>query len=141
MVDPARLGALLERLRDTEHELLRLRELGVESVRSDTDRLNSVKYLFVLAAEVSIDIGQHILAGEGLRIPETFPGVFVELASAGWIEDELATSLGALARFRNLLVHGYATVDDDRVLEILHADSLADLSSFREQVSGRASKS
>jgi hypothetical protein len=64
MVDPARLGALLERLRDTEHELLRLRELGVESVRSDTDRS-----------------------------------------------------------------------------ELLHADSLRDLSSFREQVSGRASRS
>jgi uncharacterized protein YutE (UPF0331/DUF86 family) len=141
MVDPTRLGALVERLRHTEHELLRLRELGVEPVRSDPDRLNSVKYLFVLAAEVAIDVGQHILAGEGLRLPETFAGVFAELAAAQWIEDELATSLGSLARFRNLLVHGYAAVDDDRVIDILHSAALRDLASFREQVSGRAGTS
>ena len=35
-----------------------------------------------------------------------------------------------LARFRNLLVHGYAKVDDTRVVEILR-DRVDDLTAFR----------
>lgn len=51
----------------------------------------------------------------------------------GPLPDELATSMVAVARFRSLLVQGYADVDDDRVVEILHAN-LADLASFRREV-------
>lgn len=35
----------------------------------------------------------------------------------------------AMARFRNLLVHAYADVDEERVLEILHS-SISDLDRF-----------
>ena len=44
---------------------------------------------------------------------------------------ELLDRLAAMARFRNLPVHGYAEVDDDRVIEILHGDAVHDLSGFR----------
>lgn len=138
MVDPLRLRALLDRLLATESELRRLRGLAVEEVRDDPDRLNSVKYLFVVAAEVAIDAGQHIISSEGLTVPDSFAAVFTELGAHGWLEADLAGSLTALARFRNLLVHGYARIDDDRVLEILHSDAIADLTGFREQVTGRA---
>lgn len=138
MVDPLRLRALLDRLLATESELRRLRGLDIEKVRGDPDRLNSVKYLFVIAAEVAIDAGQHIISSEGLTVPESFAAVFTELGEHGWLGADLARSLTALARFRNLLVHGYARIDDDRVLEILHSDAIGDLARFREQVTGRA---
>ncbi len=38
-----------------------------------------------------------------------------------------------MARFRNLLVHGYLRVDDARVIEILRS-RLGDLESFRSQI-------
>lgn len=133
MVDVERLRALLDRLRDVEAELTRLRSLGAEVVRADADLLNSTKYLFVLGAEVAIDAGQHVVASEGLPVPPTFAGVFEELGSGGWLEPSLAASMAALARFRNLLVHGYADVDDDRVVEIL-ATRIGDLSDFRHQL-------
>jgi uncharacterized protein with HEPN domain len=44
-------------------------------------------------------------------------------------------SLASLARFRNLLVHGYAEVDDDRVVEILTDEHLRDLVRFRVDLS------
>lgn len=135
MVDAARLRGLLDRLRDTEAELRRLRDLGREAVRDDVDRLNSVKYLFVLAAEVAIDAGQHVIAAVGLPAPDTFAGVFEELARGGFIPEELAKPLGAMARFRNLLVHGYAHVDDEIVLDTLQGESLDDLSRFRQALS------
>jgi uncharacterized protein YutE (UPF0331/DUF86 family) len=71
-----------------------------DEVAHDADRLNSVKYLFVLAAEVAIDAGQHVIAAEGLRSPASFAGVFDELGRAGWITEDLAASLGAMAAGR-----------------------------------------
>lgn len=138
MVDEPRLRGLLDRLRDAEAELHRLRDLGREPVRHDADRLNSVKYLFVVAAEVAIDVGQHVIASEGLKAPDTFAGVFEELGRAGWLSAELARSLAAMARFRNLLVHGYADVDDDIVIDTLHSDAVGDLARFRQELSQRA---
>ncbi|MGI8875034.1 MAG: hypothetical protein ACR2KP_12040 [Egibacteraceae bacterium] len=35
-------------------------------------------------------------------------------------------------------MHGYADVDDDRVLAILHSDALEDLAAFREELARRA---
>ena len=137
MVDLERLRTLLDRLRDTESQLQRLEALGFDAVRHDPDRLNSTKYLFVVAAETAIDIGQHIIASEGLAVPATFAGVFEELARGPWLPDDLATSMVAVARFRNLLVHGYADVDDDRVVEILHAN-IVDLASFRREIARSA---
>jgi uncharacterized protein YutE (UPF0331/DUF86 family) len=138
MVDPLRLRALLERLRGVEGELERLRRVGRDPVRQDPDRLNSVKYLFVLAAEIAIDAGQHVVASEGLDAPTTFAGVFAELGRSGWVPEDLAAPLGSLARFRNLLVHGYADVDDDRVVAILHSAALGDLAAFRKELARRA---
>jgi uncharacterized protein YutE (UPF0331/DUF86 family) len=42
------------------------------------------------------------------------------LRDEGSVDEELAERLVAMARFRNLLVHAYADVDEDRVLRILH---------------------
>jgi len=132
-VDAERLRSLLDRLRDAETELRRLQSLGGEALRDDVDRLNSVKYLFVVAAEIAIDTGQHIIATEALDAPGTFAGVFRVLGEAGWLPTDLAETFGDIARFRNLLVHGYADIDDERVLQILD-DRLDDLTAFRQNI-------
>ncbi|MEX2421038.1 MAG: HepT-like ribonuclease domain-containing protein, partial [Actinomycetota bacterium] len=62
-------------------------------MREDVDLTNSVKYLFILAAEVAIDVGQHLIASRGLRPAETFAGVFAELGNADVIPRGLADSL------------------------------------------------
>jgi uncharacterized protein YutE (UPF0331/DUF86 family) len=42
-----------------------------------------------------------------------------------------------MARFRNLLVHGYLRVDDERVIEILRT-CLGDFDSFKSQIAKAA---
>jgi len=44
------------------------------------------------------------------------------------IDRELAERLAAAVGFRNVLVHGYAEVDDDRVVD--HLDHLDELEAF-----------
>lgn len=72
-----------------------------------------------LAVEACLDIGQHIIAQEGFRRPADNQDVFVVLAEEGIVSDELLPSLIAMAKFRNLIVHDYARIDNAIVFGIL----------------------
>ncbi|MGH8934605.1 MAG: HepT-like ribonuclease domain-containing protein [Egibacteraceae bacterium] len=50
------------------------------------------------------------------------------------LDDELADRMMALASARNLIVHVYAEVDDDRLARFVHDGGLDDLSAFAARV-------
>lgn len=136
MISAPRLQALLDRINAETGHLRRLSALP----HLDPDQLAAVKYRFVVAIEASIDAARHVAVSTGLRGATDFADAFVVLGDAGILEPDLVPRLQALARFRNLLVHGYAAVDDGRVVEILRTE-LDDLDRFRRQVAavpGRA---
>lgn len=133
MVDPLRLRALLERLTDEMADLRRLAGYDSTALLADRDKLKSVKYGFVVAIEVCIDVGNHIISSEGYRTPQNYGDVFMVLAEHGHLRQQDVPTFIAMAGFRNLLVHGYAVVDDRRVVEILH-ERLDDLDRFRTTV-------
>jgi uncharacterized protein YutE (UPF0331/DUF86 family) len=88
---------------------------------------------FLLAIEVCVDIGRHIIAAEGLSAADTYADVFTSLADAGVISASQAGSLRAMARFRNRLVHLYDETDDAEIVKAPQHD-LADLDVFRQQI-------
>ena len=133
MVDPGRVRSLLDRLGEETRELRRLAQMSPEELRADPDRLSAVKYRFVVALEVCIDIGEHIISSQGLEAPKDFADTFSVLGSAAYVAPETVPTLQDMARFRNLLVHGYQRVDDDRVVEILRS-RLDDLDAFRASI-------
>jgi uncharacterized protein YutE (UPF0331/DUF86 family) len=137
MVDPGRLRSLLDRMGEEVEHLRRLSAIAPEELLADPDRLAGVKYRFVVAIETCIDTAQHVIASEGLRAPSDFADAFAVLGEAGVLPPELVPVLGEMARFRDLLVHGYLQVDDRRVLEILRS-RLGDFDAFREHVARSA---
>lgn len=137
MVDPGRLRELLDRLAEETGHLRRLAARQTEELLGDPDLLAAVKYRFVVAIETCIDVGHHIVSSEGLRAPADFADVFSVLGEAGFLAGEMVPPLQGMARFRNLLVHGYSDVDDRRVVEIL-GSRLDDFDAFRASVAGRA---
>jgi uncharacterized protein YutE (UPF0331/DUF86 family) len=62
--------------------------------------------------------------------------VFALLARHGWIPEELAARLRDMAGFRNILVHGYETVDL-RIVEDIVRNHLDDLLAFVAAVRGK----
>jgi len=64
-----------------------------------------------------------------LRAPASFADAFTVLHEAGVLDQRLAADLADMARFRNLLVHGYARVDDRVVVRILRS-RLGDIDAF-----------
>ena len=136
MVDPGRLRSLLDRLAEESGHLTRLASLTDDELLGDADRLAAAKYRFVVAIEVCIDVGEHVAASEGLRAPADFADTFASLAQGGFLPEALVPNLQAMARFRNLLVHGYARVDDARVVELLRT-RLGDIEDFRREIAAR----
>jgi uncharacterized protein YutE (UPF0331/DUF86 family) len=134
MVDLPRLLALLDRIARETLELRRLAALPDAELAPGSDVLAAVKYRFVVAVEAAVDVCRQVAASEGLRAPRDLRDAFVVLVEAGWLP---AGDLTAMAGFRNLLVHGYAEVDDTRVREILRT-RLDDLDAFRRAVAQRA---
>jgi uncharacterized protein YutE (UPF0331/DUF86 family) len=130
VVDELRVRAMLDRLGIEIDALRRLAARSDAELLGDDDVMAAVKYRFIVAIEVCIDVGRHVVASEGLRAPLDYADVFAVLAEAAVLDRETAEELRDAARFRNLLVHGYAEVDDGRVVEILR-DRTDDLARFR----------
>lgn len=125
MVDAERLARLLRRTTD---DVQRLRPSAAASPRvllADEIRLDHVKYRFVTAIEAVIDAAHHVAATEGFRTPATNADALRELARHGVLTPEVADEVARAVGFRNLLVHRYAEIVDDKVVEQLgHLDAL-----------------
>ncbi len=64
----------------------------------------------------------HVIAAEHLRAPESYADAFAVLGGADLLPAELMHAGKEMARFRNVLVHLYAEVDDRRVVRVLRND-------------------
>lgn len=67
MVDVRMVRTLLERLANEVEGLRVLAVVPAEELLADRIRLSAAKYGMIVAVEVCIDMGQHIIASEGLR--------------------------------------------------------------------------
>jgi uncharacterized protein YutE (UPF0331/DUF86 family) len=137
MVDAERLLLLLERIAAETRALRRLSALDDAELADGSDPLAAVKYRFVVAIEAVVDVCRHVAASEGLRVPQDMRDAVAVLQEAEWLP---AGDLPDMAGFRNVLVHGYADVDDELVRRALRT-RLDDLDSFRRAVAARASRS
>jgi uncharacterized protein YutE (UPF0331/DUF86 family) len=72
MVDHGRVRRLLDRLRLETDRLRRLADRPTEEFLNDEVALGSAQFRFLLAIEVCVDIGRHIIAAEGLSAADTY---------------------------------------------------------------------
>lgn len=136
MVDEPRVAALLQRIEDEVEDLERSAARDDDEVTGDADALPAMKYRLIVAIEAATDIAEHVIAAEGLRPSTSFADSFTSLREAGWLAADLSDRLSDAARFRNLLVHQYAEVDDARVVEIART-RLVDLHDFVSTIAQR----
>lgn len=112
MVDAPRLYRLLAQVTERLNRLRAVRDMS-----TDSPGLDAAKYLLITAVEAAVDSAQHLVASEGWGPPGTNADAFRLLQRSGVISD--AGPWVAAVGLRNVLVHGYAEVDDDRVREAL----------------------
>ena len=130
MVDPDRVRRLLSQL---DEYVGALRTLGALDVDRYLEERFAGRYLVLAAAQVVIDVANHVISSEGWRVPADFRDGFTVLEEHDVLDAELAERLRALAGLRNRLVHLYADVDDTRVHHAL-AQGVVDLETCASQV-------
>jgi uncharacterized protein YutE (UPF0331/DUF86 family) len=64
-----------------------------------------------------VDVAQHLASSEHFGAPDSNADAVRILGSRGVIDVDLAGKLALAVGFRNILVHGYAAVDDAIVLQ------------------------
>jgi len=104
-----------------------------EDIIGDPTLRGAVERYMQLAIEVVIEIGEMIIASDGLDKPESYKEVIEALGKAGILEKKFTARFAPIAGLRNILVHRYAEVDTDELYYHLTHD-LGDFDSFAKQV-------
>ncbi|MGQ9648012.1 MAG: type VII toxin-antitoxin system HepT family RNase toxin [Thermodesulfobacteriota bacterium] len=102
---------------------------GKEQILKDSTVLASIKYNLIVAIQGCIDICNHIVAKRGGRAPQDYGDCFRLMAELGILEESISNQLIQMTKFRNLLIHLYWEVDNERVYEIL-TNNLDDIDRF-----------
>jgi uncharacterized protein YutE (UPF0331/DUF86 family) len=101
----------------------------------DSDRLDEIdaQEIFILnlqrAVQSAIDLATHIVASEGLGIPDTIRGNFVLLERVKIITKPLSKKMQSMVGFRNIAIHDYQTLDVD-ILKAILSKNLKDIELF-----------
>jgi uncharacterized protein YutE (UPF0331/DUF86 family) len=89
--------------------------------------------IFVLnlqrAIQASIDLASHIVASEGLGLPETVRDNFTLLRDKNVIDPETALKMQKMTGFRNIAIHNYQALNLD-ILKSILTGNLKDLEDF-----------
>ena len=127
---------ILYHLRLLEKDLTQLKEkakLTKKEYLADSDAQIVVERRFQRAIESCLNIGNHLISRLGLKLAEDYASVFAILAEANIISSQVAERMVDMARFRNLLVHLYWSIDHERVYHQM-GERMATLESFLQEI-------
>lgn len=123
--------SILERLKKLEEVLSKLKEkerIKLEEYRQDTDAQWITERGLEIGASTILDIGNHILAGVYQTPVEEYEQILEKLHEKRVISKSLYENLRGLGGFRNILVHGYLSLN----LELVYGHYKNALDSFPE---------
>lgn len=124
----------LEQLRHHAARIESKKPFRAEDLAANEDLRDVVVFNLVQAVEVCVDVGMHVVAESSLPPPESMGEVFDRLSELSVFssqdqETALARRLKQAVGFRNVAVHGYATLDLAAVLRACES-GLEDLRRF-----------
>jgi len=124
------------RIREVNDAVQMLRDLTAKDFGELTvhERL-SMRYLLIQLVEAASSICMRILLSAFNESAEGFPECFARLGVKGVISESLASRLSSAARLRNLLVHRYWVIVDEKVYESVKR-GLRDFEDFVAHVRG-----
>ena len=99
----------------------------IEEYEEEVDKRLAIERALQLAIEICIDVSNQIVKESRLGISGNDEGTLKKLRIAKIISPKLFTQLNEMKKFRNVLVHHYTEIDDQKVFH--HATH--DLDDFR----------
>ena len=109
-----------------------------DDIARDVRERRFVEHTLQIAIQTALDVASHVVSSERFGEPNTNLELFEMLARHAWLDERLGTTLRDMAGFRNILVHGYTTVDPRIVRDVVE-NHLDDLLAFVTAIRGRLS--
>ncbi len=128
-LNPDLVGARCNEIEESVQRLEALAATPLADFLADQDAKDVACYRLLVAIEAALAVCYHVSARHLRKTPEDYAGCFAILGDAGILDPDLTERLQRMARFRNLLVHVYWTVDHEQVHALIRRD-LSDLRAF-----------
>lgn len=133
MVDRALIYRKLAALEEYLTQIAEFESVSVEQYDSEWKTQRIVERTLQVMIECCVDIANHLIADQKWRSPESYAEAFTILSEREVLSFHLSQQLEQMARFRNLIVHQYASVNSEIVVRILR-ERIVDLREFSESI-------
>lgn len=106
---------------------------SAEELAGDVDAGELVAFNLMLAVQLCSDIARHIISDEKLPAVRSLSEAFTRLAEHRILTAETARGIGKADGFRNVVAHGYVSVDPS-IVHRAARDGVADLERFAQEI-------
>ena len=127
---------ILRKLAEVDQYLSQVKEyagVSLDQYESSWKNQRIVERTLQMMIETSVDIAGHIISDKAFRTPTSYSDTFKVLHENGALPTDLFAKMEKMAKFRNVVVHHYDTIDAEIVVGILKRD-LDDFIGFRKAV-------
>jgi len=131
-MDKERIYAKMDEMDQYLKELQEVIPDSLESYKASIEKKRATERLLQITIEAVMDICAMLVKELRLGLPSVEED-FLEKLKENVLEPSLVKKLKEMRGFKNILVHGYSKIDDERVFEIL-SEKLKDFQGFRMEV-------
>jgi len=105
----------LAKIDEAINELKKFNEISLEKYKANKTIQYASIYALVIGIEAVCDIGNHILTYYFARKPDSYKDIILQLAEVDVISKEFAEYSQEMTDFRNLVIHVYLKIDEEKV--------------------------
>jgi uncharacterized protein YutE (UPF0331/DUF86 family) len=127
------LNRLFTEMDESLRKLRSLSKLSEDEFLGHYEKIDTAKYNFIVAIEAIIDICNRVISKRKLGFPQDYSDVIKLMSQEGELEGDLARRLVEMVKFRNMLVHLYWKIENDRLYQYLR-ENLGDFEAFKEAI-------
>jgi len=131
MVKPEVIRKRLQKLDEYLATLRGMQSYSLEEFIGDAEHYGSAERFLHLSIEITLDIGNHLVADLGLGEVNWYSDIVYALEEKKYISEELREKWIRMVGFRNILVHEYLEVDRKIVYDVVQ-NHLQDLDELKK---------
>ena len=133
MVDETLILRKLSELDDYYRQIKEYNKITVAQYSDDWKTQRIIERTLQMMIETCVDIASHIISDKEYRVPKSYSDTFKVLHEENIVISNLFNSLNKMAKFRNIVVHHYDSVDAEIVVGILKRD-LKDFMGYKDAI-------
>jgi uncharacterized protein YutE (UPF0331/DUF86 family) len=133
LVDKLLIGRKLAQLDTYLDQIREFSKISIAAYKSDWKMQRIVERTLQMLIELCIDIANHIISDEGMRLPSGYADTFTVLMEKEVLNRNLFKTMDKMAKFRNVVVHQYEKIDPAIVVSILH-QNLKDFENYKRAI-------